>query len=133
MTKSNEIQIGNHMETNFYGKSQKSRPFEGKGFLNNYVFSISNKESPLMKDDLGSVWGPTQRPPKNFEKKKTKVKSREIMPTAIHIHGALQAGQQPQAKTSKMANNRDISFPIRKVRKIKFGLAIRKSIGQTQA
>ena len=56
-----------------------------------------------MKDDLGSVWGPTQRPQKKLEKKKTKVKSREIMPTAIHIHGALQAGQQPQAKTSKIA------------------------------
>ena len=85
-----------------------------------------------MKDDLGSVWGPTQRPQKNFEKK-MKVKSRETMPTAIHIHGALQAGQQPQAKTSKIANNRDIAFPTRKVRKIEFGLAIRKSIGQTQA
>ena len=55
------------------------------------------------------------------------------MPTAIHIHGALQAGQQPQAKTSKIANHRDIAFPIRKVREIKFGLAIRKSIGQTLA
>ena len=55
------------------------------------------------------------------------------MPTAIHIHGALQAGQQPQAKTNKIANNRDIAFPIRKVNKIKFGPAIRKSIGQTQA
>ena len=55
------------------------------------------------------------------------------MPTAIHIHGALQAEQQPRAKRSKMASNRDIAFPNRKVRKIKFGLAIRKSIGQTQA
>ena len=56
------------------------------------------------------------------------------MPTAIHIHGALQAGQQPAAKRSKMASNRDIAFPNRKVRKIKFGLAIRKkSIGQAQA
>ena len=61
------------------------------------------------------------------------MKSQESLPTAIHIHGALQAGQQPQAKTSKIANNRDIAFPNRKVRKIKFGLAIRKSIGQTQA
>ena len=61
------------------------------------------------------------------------MKSQESLPTAIHIHGALQAGQQPQAKTSKIANNRDIAFPTRKVRKIKFGLAIRKSIGQTQA
>ena len=75
----------------------------------------------------------TKAPKKKIEKKNTKVKSREIMPTAIHIHGALQAGQQPQAKTSKIANNRDIAFPTRKVRKIKFGLAIRKSIGQTQA
>ena len=77
--------------------------------------------------------GPHTKAAKKKLKKKTKVKSREIMPTAIHIHGALQAGQQPQAKTSKIANNRDIAFPTRKVRKIKFGLAIRKSIGQTQA
>ena len=55
------------------------------------------------------------------------------MPTAIHIHDALQAGQQPGTKRSKIASNRGIAFPNRKVRKIKFGLAIRKSIGQTQA
>ena len=61
------------------------------------------------------------------------MKSREIIATAIHIHGALQAGQQPRTKRSKMANNRDIAFPKKKVRKIKFGLAIRKSIAQTQA
>ena len=77
--------------------------------------------------------GPHTKAQNKKMKKKKKVKSREIMPTAIHIHGALQAGQQPQAKTSKIANNRDIAFPTRKVRKIKFGLAIRKSIGQTQA
>ena len=61
------------------------------------------------------------------------MKSQEIIATAIHIHAALQAGQQPGTKRSKMASNRDIAFPNRKVRKIKFGLAIRKSIGQTQA
>ena len=55
------------------------------------------------------------------------------MPTAIHIHGALQAGQQPRTKRSKIGSNRDIAFPKRKVRKIKFGLAIRKSIAQAQA
>ena len=55
------------------------------------------------------------------------------MPTAIHIHGALQAGQQAGRKRSKIASNRDIAFPNRNVRKMKFGLAIRKSIGQTQA
>ena len=77
--------------------------------------------------------GPHTKAPKTNSKKKKKVKSREIMPTAIHIHGALQAGQQPGTKRSKIANNRDIAFPTRKVRKIKFGLAIRKSIGQTQA
>ena len=70
-----------------------------------------------MKDDLGSVWGPTQRPKKKLEKKKTKVKSQDIMPTAIHIHGALQAGQQPRTKRSKMGSNRDIAFPNRKSQK----------------
>ena len=55
------------------------------------------------------------------------------MPTAIHIHGALQAGQQPRAKRSKMASNRDIAFPNRNVRTIKFGAAIPKNIAQPQA
>ena len=82
------------------------------------------------------IWGAFGAPQKGHKKKlkkKKKVKSREIIPTAIHIHGALQAGQQPQAKTSKIANNRDIAFPTRNVRKMKFGLAIRKSIGRTLA
>ena len=65
------------------------------------------------------IWGafgaPHKGPKKNL-KKKTKVKSQEIMPTAIHIHGTLRAGQQPQAKTSKIANNREIAFPTEKSR-----------------
>ena len=77
--------------------------------------------------------GPHTKAPKKFSKKKSKVKRREIIATAIHIHGALQAGQQPRTKRSKMGSNRDIAFPNRKVRKIKFGLAIRKSIAQAQA
>ena len=82
------------------------------------------------------IWGAFGAPHKGSEKKlkkKTKVKSREIMPIAIHIHGALQAGQQPGTKRSKIASNRDIAFPNRNVRKIKFELAIRKSIAQAQA
>ena len=69
--------------------------------------------------------GPHTKAPKKISKKKSKVKRREIIATAIHIHGALQAGQQPRTKRSKMGSNRDIAFPNRKVRKIKFGLAIR--------
>ena len=133
MTKSKEIQIRKHMETNFLWKIAKSRPFEAKGFLNNYVFFITNKESPLMKDDLGSVWGPTQRTPKNFRKEKSKVKNRQSLAKAIHIHGASPAGRQPKAKTRQMGSNRDIAFPKRKVRKIKFGIGNHKSIGQAQA
>jgi len=30
-----------------------------------------------MKDDLGSVWGPTQRPQKKLEKKKKKKKKKK--------------------------------------------------------
>ena len=86
-----------------------------------------------MKDDLGSVWGPTQRTPKNFRKEKSKVKNRKRLATAIHIRGASHAGRQPKAKTSQMGSNRDIAFPKRKVRKIKFGIGNHKSIAQTQA
>ena len=86
-----------------------------------------------MKDDLGSVWGPTQRTPKNFRKEKSKVKNRQSLAKAIHIHGASHAGRQPKAKTRQMGSNRDIAFPNRKVRKIKFGIGNHKSIGQAQA
>ena len=86
-----------------------------------------------MKDDLGSVWGPTQRTPKNFRKEKSKVKNRQSLAKAIHIHGASHAGGQPKAKTRQMGSNRDIAFPNRKVRKIKFGIGNHKSIGQAQA
>ena len=77
--------------------------------------------------------GPHTKAPKNFRKKKSKVKSKEIIATAMHIHGALQAGQQRRTRRSKIGSNRDIAFPNRKVKKIKFGLAIRKSIAQAQA
>ena len=86
-----------------------------------------------MKDDLGSVWGPTQRTPQNFRKEKSKVKNRKSLATTIHIHGASHAGGQPTSKTSQMASNRDIAFPNRKVRKIKFGIGNHKSIAQAQA
>ena len=86
-----------------------------------------------MKDDLGSVWGPTQRTQKNFRKEKSKVKNQKSLATAIHIHGASHAGGQPKAKTSHMGSNQDIAFATRKVRKIKFGIGNHKSIAQTQA
>ena len=83
------------------------------------------------------IWGafgaPHKGPQKTFRKKKSKVKNRKSLATAIHIDGASHAGGQPKAKTSQMGSNRDIAFPKRKVRKIKFGLAIRKSIAQAQA
>ena len=121
------------METIFYGKSQKAGLSKARASLITTFFSITNKESPLMKDDLGSVWGPTQRTPKNFRKEKSRVKNRKSLATAIHIHGASHAGGQPKAKTSQMGSNRDIAFPKRKVRKIKFGIGNHKSIAQTQA
>ena len=77
--------------------------------------------------------GPHTRAPKKFSKKKSKVKRRETIATAIHIHGASPAGRQPKAKTRQMCCNRDIAFPNKKVRNIKFGLANHKSIAQAQA
>ena len=55
------------------------------------------------------------------------------MHTAIQIHGALHAEEQPKAKTRQMASSLDIHFQSRAFTKIKFGLATHKSIGQTQA
>ena len=83
------------------------------------------------------IWGafgaPHKGPKKKFRKEKSKVKNRKSLATAIHIHGASHAGGQPKAKTSQMGSNRDIAFPRRKVRKIKFGTGNHKSIAQTQA
>ena len=77
--------------------------------------------------------GPHTKDPKNFRKEKSKVKNGQSLATAIHIHGASHPGGQPKAKTSQMGSNRDIAFPKRKVRKIKFGIGNHKSIAQTQA
>ena len=55
------------------------------------------------------------------------------MPTAIHIHGAMHAGEQPKAKTSQMASNLHTLFQCPKLTKMNFGLASDKTIGQTQA
>ena len=118
--KSNEIQIGHQKETIFLWKIAKSRPFEGKGFLNNYVFSITNKESPLMKDDLGSVWGPTKRLQKKIEKKKSKVKSREIMPTAIHTHGSLHAMTAANSKNQPDGQSPAHTNSMQKINKSQF-------------
>ena len=54
---------------------EKACDFEAKGFLNNYVFSMSDKESPLMKDVLVNVGSPIQKLKKKIQKKKSKVKS----------------------------------------------------------
>ena len=54
---------------------EKACDFEAKGFLNNYVFSMSDKESPLMKDVLVNVGSPIQKLKKKFSEKKSKVKS----------------------------------------------------------
>ena len=83
------------------------------------------------------IWGafgaPHKGPKKKIRKEKSKVKNRQSLAKAIHIHGASHAGRQPKAKTRQMGSNRDIAFPNRKVRKIKFGIGNHKSIGQAQA
>jgi len=45
-------------------------------------FFVTDKESPLMKDDLESVGGPIQRPQKKFEKKNEVENSRK----SAHSH-----------------------------------------------
>ena len=57
------------------------------------------------------------------------MKSQESLPTAIHIHGALHARKQPEAKTNKMTR----TFSRSKIQKIKIGIGIHKTIGQRQA
>ena len=83
------------------------------------------------------IWGafgaPHKGPKKIFEKKNRKWKIENVWPQPyIYMVHRMQGGQ-PKAKTSQMGSNRDIAFPKRKVRKIKFGIGNHKSIAQTQA
>ena len=49
---------------------EKASDFEAKGFLNNYVFFMSDKEPPLMKDVLVNVGSPIQKLEKQFSEKR---------------------------------------------------------------
>ena len=86
-----------------------------------------------MKDDLGSVWGPTQRLQKKFEKTNRKWKVEKSCPQPyIHMVHYMQ-WQQPTAKTNQMASHLHIPIQCRKLRKVNFGPASCKSIAQAQA
>ena len=50
---------------------------------------------------------------KKISERKNQMKSQESLPTAIHIHGALHARPQPEAKTKKMTS----TFSRSKIRK----------------
>ena len=73
-----------------------------------------------MKDDLGSVWGPTKRLQKKIEKKKSKVKSREIMPTAIHTHGSLHAMTAANSKNQPDGQSPAHTNSMQKINKSQF-------------
>ena len=68
-------------------------------------FLVSDKEHPLMKDDLESVGGPIQRLQIFFEKKKMKLKIQESLHTAIHLHDTQHALRQPKAEIFKFARS----------------------------
>ena len=67
-------------------------------------FLVSDKEPPLMKDDLESVGGPIQRLQIFFEKK-MKLKIQESLHTAIHLHDTQHALRQPTAEIFKFARS----------------------------
>ena len=101
------------MEANFYRKQKKACDFEAQGFLNNYVFSRPIQSSPPTLDQILKYAAPTQKLKKKNSERKNEMKSQESLPTAIHIHGALHARPQPEAKTNKMTS----SFARSKIRK----------------
>ena len=74
-TENNGSRAGNHMEASFFQNQQKAWAFEGKGFLNNYVFFFMNdKEPPLMIDEILTYVAPHKSSKKKF-RKKMKVKN----------------------------------------------------------
>ena len=96
----------------FMETQEKACDFEAKGFLNNYVFSRPIQSSPHLRPNF-DVCGSHTKAQKKNSGRKIEVKSKESLPTAIHIRGALQARQQPEAKTNKMTG----TFSRPKIRK----------------
>ena len=90
----------------------KACDFEAKGFLNNYVFSRPIQSSPHLRPNFEVCCSHTKAQ-KKFSERKIEMKSQEIIATAIHIHGALLARKQPEAKTNKMTR----TFSRSKIRK----------------
>ena len=100
------------MEASFYRNSEKTCDFEAKGFLNNYVFSRPIQSSPHLRPNFEVCCSHTKAQ-KKISERKIEMKSQESPPTAIHIHGALLARKQPEAKTNKMTR----TFSRSKIRK----------------
>ena len=92
---------------------EKACDFEAKGFLNNYVFFAPDTEFPPTLDQILKYAAPTQKLKKKNSERKNEIKSPESLPTAIHIHDALHARQQAEAKTNKMTR----TFSRSKIRK----------------
>ena len=96
----------------FMETGKKACDFEAKGFLNNYVFSRPIQSSPHLRPNFEVCCSHTKAQ-KIFSGRKNEMKSQESLPTAIHIHGALHARKQPEAKTNKMTG----TFSKSKIRK----------------
>ena len=106
------------MEASFFQNQQKAWAFEGKGFLNKYVFFMNDKEPPLMKDVFLDVSSPPQKPEKKNPKKKKKVKNGERRPTGIHMHASLHVVEQPNAEIVKIAMYLFVFLAMSKMQKI---------------
>ena len=116
------------MEASFYGNSKKHAISKPRASLITTFFRARYRVPPTLNQILTHA-APTQKPQKNNSERKNEMKSQESLPTAIHIHGALHARQQPEAKTNKMTS----TFSRSKIQKIKIGIGIHKTISQTQA
>ena len=58
------------MEASFFENQQKAWAFEGKGFLNKYVFFMNDKEPPpLMIDEILTYVAPHTSSKKKIRKK----------------------------------------------------------------
>ena len=66
-------------------------------------FSRPIQSSPHLRPNFEVCCSHTKAQ-KKFSGRKNEMKSQESLPTAIHIHGALHARPQPEAKTKKMTS-----------------------------
>ena len=96
----------------FYGNSKKHAISKPRASLITTFFRDRYRVPPTL-DQILKYAAPTQKLKQKMSERKIEMKNQETIATTIHIHGALHARKQPEAKTNKMTG----SFSRSKIQK----------------